>query len=129
MRMMGLRELPYWGSYLIVDGGFQGICLSFALTVLSAATDLFWKLGEGGKGRGDGSFGDLFILLFFSSFAFTTMAFAIAACFDNAQIASMVAFLLLLGSVNALLHLYHNSVHLLAHAFSHLSLANPLAPT
>jgi hypothetical protein len=97
--MMGMRELPYWGSYIIVDAIIQGLVLSIALAIVSWVLGLFWFMGQGKHGNGDGNVLDLIALLFASVLALTTLAFSIAATFDNPQTAGMFSFLLLVGDV------------------------------
>ena len=98
-RMMGMKELPYWLSFVIVDAGLQGFLLSFLMSSLGGILSLFWNVGQGKHGHGDGTFGELLGLLYFSTFALTAMAFAISSCFDNPQAAGMTAFALVFGSV------------------------------
>jgi hypothetical protein len=50
---------------------------------------MYHNNGAGQHGNGDGSFFDLFIILYLSVFALTTMAFAISAIFDNPQTAGV----------------------------------------
>lgn len=84
----------------MVDAVAQGFLLAAAMTAVSAALGMYWVGGQGHEeDRGDGSFGELFILLYLSIIALTITSFTIAACFDNTQAASMFAFFFLVGSV------------------------------
>ena len=92
LRITSTQELPYWGSYICVDAVLQGFMLALMLSVLSAIMGLFWDIGQGRHGRGDGGFGNLMILLFMAAVAFTSVAFAISSCFDNSAAAAMMSF-------------------------------------
>jgi len=98
MRIMSLRNLPYWGSYFVIDAILQGLLLAALMTLLSAALGLYWVGGQGKNGHGNGSYGELFILLYFSIIALTTLSFALSSCFDSPQASSMMAFFVLVGS-------------------------------
>jgi hypothetical protein len=76
-------------SYVIVDAGLQGFAVSLFLSVVSQIFSMYHNNGVGQHGNGDGSFFDLFIILYLSVFALTTMAFAISAIFDNPQTAGV----------------------------------------
>ena len=54
-RMMGMKELPYWLSFAIVDAGLQGFLLSFLMSSLGGIMGLFWTVGQGRHGHGDGA--------------------------------------------------------------------------
>jgi hypothetical protein len=97
MRIMSLRNLPYWGSYLFIDALLQGLLLAVLMTLLSAALGLYWVGGQGKNGNGDGNYGELFVFLYLSIIALTTMSFALSACFDSPQASSMMAFFILVG--------------------------------
>jgi hypothetical protein len=89
----------FYFSKQAIDGVLQGLVLSVFLGLLSAALNLFWNTGQGQKGHGDGSPWDLMALFFLSILSLTTLAFAIAAVFDNPQTAGMCSFLLMIGDV------------------------------
>ena len=100
MRMMGMREASYWSSYFLADGVVMGFFLSLLITVLSSIMGLYHNLGAGYND--DDSYPDffgLFLLLFLSTLAMTTMAFAISACFDTPQTAAMCAFACMIAGV------------------------------
>jgi hypothetical protein len=82
-----------------IDGALQGLVLSIFLGVLSSAMGLFWATGQGQKNHGDGTVLDLVALFFLAVLSLTTLAFAIAAVFDNPQTAGMCSFLLVVGDV------------------------------
>ena len=80
MRMMGMREAPYWASYFLADGVAMGFLLSFTIAALSAVMGLYHNLGAGyGNSDQQQDFFGLLILLFLSTLAMTSMAFAISA--------------------------------------------------
>jgi len=99
MRMMGLKEAPYWLSYIISDAFVLGFLLSILLTILSSVMGLYHNLGAGYHHGEPQDFIGFFLLLFLSTFAMTTMAFAISALFDTPQTASMVSFTIMLGAI------------------------------
>ena len=86
MRMMGLRELPYWASYLLADGVIMNFLLSLWLSILAIAMGLFQEIGE------TNNFAALWAFLFCYSLALTTLAFVIAAVLDAPQTAGQVSF-------------------------------------
>ena len=99
-RVMGMREASYWSSYFLADGVVMGFFLSLLITVLSSIMGLYHNLGAGYND--DDSYPDffgLFLLLFLSTLAMTTMAFAISACFDTPQTAAMCAFACMIAGV------------------------------
>jgi len=83
MRIMSLRNLPYWGSYFLVGAVLQGFLLALSMAALSAALGLFWVGGQGKNGDGDGNYGELPVLLFLSIIAPTTLSFALSSSFDS----------------------------------------------
>lgn len=84
MRMMGLREFPYWASYFVGDGVIMGGLVSFLLSIMAVAMGLFNNIG------GSGGFGAIFGFLFLYCVALSTMAFALSTIFDAPQTAGQV---------------------------------------
>ena len=87
MRIMGLRETSYWLSYILVDVVIMGFLLSFFMCVWAAMLGLFYNVGQGHGGKGDGSFGELLQLLYSSVFAFSAVGFALSTVLPNSQLA------------------------------------------
>ena len=98
--MMGMRENSYWMSYFLADGVIMGFILSFVITMLSSIMGLYHNLGAGyGSDKGDSNFFGLLLLMFLSTLAMTSMAFAISSVFDTPQTAAMCAFAAMIAGV------------------------------
>ena len=99
MRIMGMLETPYWASYILVDALLQGFLLAFFMTVWAAILGLFYNVGQGHDNRGDGTFGELLLLLYFTSISVTTAGFAMSSIFNNQQAAGMASFAFVIAAV------------------------------
>jgi ABC-type multidrug transport system ATPase subunit len=92
MRMMGMLEAPYWASYILVDAILQGFLLSFVMAVWASVLGLFYNVGSGHGDKGDGSFGELLLLFYFTAISVTTAGFAMSSVFNDQQAAGMASF-------------------------------------
>ena len=100
MRMMGMREMPYWLSYLVADGIAMNLMLSLFLAAFSAACSLF-------NGTG---FGDMLFFFFSYGLSLTALAFALSSTLDAPQTAGQIAFLTLVSGIAIFLVIFLGGV-------------------
>ena len=100
MRMMGMREIPYWLSYLIADGVVMNLMLSLFLSVFTVACGLFNGV----------EFGEIFFFFFSYCLSLTALAFALSSTLDAPQTAGQVAFLTLISGLAIFLVIFLGSV-------------------
>jgi len=100
MRMMGMREIPYWLSYLLADGVVMNLILTLFLSVLTVSFSLFNGV----------DFGDIFFFVFSYCLSLTALAFALSSALDSPQTAGQVAFLVLVSGIAIFLVIFLGGV-------------------
>jgi len=110
MRMMGMREAPYWASYFVADGVFMGGLLSLVLTTTACFMKLFWNLGASNHEGGLApfvEFAGMFWFLWCYCLALTALAFLLSTVVDAPQTAGQMAlFSIIAGVVTFLIFLF-----------------------